>query len=105
MGHVIQVLIVSISYFVFIYVAGENIGLRKHAGKRLQVTYKSVMSVSVIHCNALCRREASCRASNHNAGTGECQFSEVCHSDIEGNVVTDSSWDVYALNGKYALYC
>ena len=103
MVYISLLLIINVVSIVIHCVVGESIGLRKHAGKRLHVTYKSVLADSAIHCNALCRRETSCRTSNHNKGTGECHFSEICHSDIEGNMVTDSNWDVYALNSKHYI--
>ena len=65
-----QLLILNVvSIIVIQFVAGESIGLRKHAGKRLQVMYMSVLADSAIHCNALCRRETSCLTSNHDKGT------------------------------------
>ena len=95
--HVLPLLLVSKC------VLGENFHLMRYAGQRLAVTYNTLLTVSPIHCNALCKRESSCRSVNYNTITGECQPSEICHGDIAGNTVTDPDWDVFTLKGIVIL--
>ena len=84
-------------------VFAQNFHLMKYAGQRLEVTYKTMVAVSPIQCNALCKRESSCRSVNYNTITGECQPSEICHGDVAGNTVTDPDWDVFTLKGILIL--
>ena len=91
--HVLHVLLVSKS------VSGENFHLMKFSGQRIEITYNTMVSVSAIHCNALCRKDRHCQSVSYNDKTRQCQPSEICHTDIFGNTATDPAWEVYTLNG------
>lgn len=78
---------------------GQNFYLMRYARQRLEVTYNTMVAVSPIHCNALCKRESSCRSVNYNTITGECQPSETYYADVAGNIVSDPDWDMYTLTG------
>ena len=95
----IILLLISVSKLAF----GQNFHLMRYAGQRLAVTYNTMGAVSPIQCNALCKKESSCRSVNYNKITGECQPSEICHGDVAGNTVTDPDWDVYTLKGIVIL--
>ena len=73
----------------------------RFSGQRLEVMYNTMVAASAIHCNALCSREKRCHLVNHNKKTGQCQPSEICHTDVPGNTAADPDWEVHTLKGSF----
>ena len=80
-------------------VCGENYHLVRYEQKRLDVPYSSDTTArNAIQCNAQCRMRSDCRSVSYHSVTGQCHYSEICGTDVIGNMVPDQEWDVYAIH-------
>ena len=66
--------------------------------QRISSPYKTLESVSGLHCSYVCGKDDECSAFNHNAATGSCEL--IDSSGTEKQETEDRNWTVYA-KGKY----